>query len=300
MYHQIVNPKTGRKININSKKGRYILQQYINLLMVGGLKNTAMMSYGRFQPPHLSHSKLIDLIIEKSKIENADAYLFASQKDNNFADPKNVKSFLRSKSEKVKKKLSENPIKIIDKLDLLNRLHHEKAIHIVNVVEENIDNPVSAVRWLIDKGYTKIIFFAGTDRFNNFKGLFDRLNTTIEESLGISDLVEVRELYRSEEALSATEIRKLILTTTYQIIDKFEEINNFAKKIAPNELNELSKIIKLYSKIKGKDVCYKNLTNIYQIFEDNISNSNCEQNFQIVKDIIHLVQEGIEIPDTVY
>ena len=35
MYSKIVNPKTGRKVNINSKLGKTIIQNYINYSLGG-------------------------------------------------------------------------------------------------------------------------------------------------------------------------------------------------------------------------------------------------------------------------
>ena len=132
MYSHIINPNTGRKVNIYGSIGRKVLNTYI----ANGGGKTACMGYGRFQPPHKSHGELVDLIIEKSEIENADAFLFTSQKDNDFKDPKKASSYINSRSDSAKKKKIENPIQIEDKLDLLNRLHGHKDINIVNVINK--------------------------------------------------------------------------------------------------------------------------------------------------------------------
>tara|TARA_B110000211_G_scaffold210528_1_gene248681 strand:- start:8409 stop:8672 length:264 start_codon:yes stop_codon:yes gene_type:complete len=39
MYSKIVNPATGRKISINSKKGKAVLKNYINIVSGGSLAN---------------------------------------------------------------------------------------------------------------------------------------------------------------------------------------------------------------------------------------------------------------------
>ena len=65
MYSKITNPRTGRKVNINGRVGRKILNQYINALQ-GGENPVAFMVFGRFQPPHNSHTELIDYVITDS------------------------------------------------------------------------------------------------------------------------------------------------------------------------------------------------------------------------------------------
>ena len=37
MWQQIINPKSGNKIDIRSKRGKYILNRYIKQLQIGGL-----------------------------------------------------------------------------------------------------------------------------------------------------------------------------------------------------------------------------------------------------------------------
>ena len=44
----------------------------------------AVFTFGRFQPPHSKHGKLIDSVIKHAVDVDGDAYLFTSKKDNNF------------------------------------------------------------------------------------------------------------------------------------------------------------------------------------------------------------------------
>ena len=43
MYKKIVNPETGRKVNINNKLGKKILSNYINLLRGGKVHKTEVV-----------------------------------------------------------------------------------------------------------------------------------------------------------------------------------------------------------------------------------------------------------------
>jgi len=281
MYTHIVNPNTGRKVKIDGNIGKKVLANYINNIKGSGT-DTAFMGYGRFQPPHKSHGELIDLIIEKSDLENADAFLFTSQKDNDFQDPKKAKSYLNSRSESAKKKKFENPINIEDKLMLLNKLHGHKNINIVNVIEESITSPFGAAAWLHDKGYKKIVFLVGTDRFQNFRNAFRRQNF---------DFIEVRELFRDDQGISGTEVREIALDTIFEFMSRFDEINRLVNNIDEEEMKNLENIIKLYSKIKGKDQCYKNLEKIFKLF-NNSENETCGENIQLIGHIVELIKKG--------
>ena len=282
MWDKIVNPVTGRKVNINGIIGRKILNNYI---LTGGGK-TAYMGYGRFQPPHKSHGELVDLIIEKSEIEHADAFLFTSQKDNDLRDPKKARSYIGSRSENAKKKKIENPIQIEDKLEILYKLHGHKNITIVDVINEQIKDPFRAVTWLKNKGYTKIIFFAGSDRFHSYQTAFRRDDF---------DMVEIRELLRPVDSISGTEVREIAIDTIFDFISRFDEINRLANDISADEIHQLDNIIKLYSKIKGKDKCYKNLYKIFKLL-NNSKDETCKENIDIIRHIVDLVQKGSKIP----
>ena len=282
MWDKIVNPRTGRKVNINGKIGRKILNNYI---LTGGGK-TAFMGYGRFQPPHKSHSELVDLKIKKSEIEHADAFLFTSQKDNDCRDPEKARSYIASNSENAKKKKIANPIQIEDKLEILYKLHGHKNITIVDVIRKKIKDPFEAVTWLKNKGYTKIIFFSGSDRFQNYQKAFRRDDF---------DMVEIRELLRPKDSISGTKVREIAIDTIFDFISRFDEINRLANDISKDEIHQLDNIIKLYSKIKGKDKCYNNLYKIFKLL-NNSKDETCKENIDIIRHIVDLIQKGSRIP----
>ena len=98
MYRRIQDPKTQKTYNINSKRGQQILKKY-TLIINGGAtvpeslplrdNGTACMLFGRFQPPHQGHGELLDFVVETAKSQDGTAFLFTSQKDNNFMQGKN-------------------------------------------------------------------------------------------------------------------------------------------------------------------------------------------------------------------
>ena len=292
MYRKIYDPTNLKVYNSDSKRGKDILKEYI-LRLKGGSETetetetddmdirTACMLFGRFQPPHYGHGELIDLVIKTARENNADAFLFTSQKSNNSGDLKTIEKFRKSKSEKVRKDLSQNPIKIEDKLNILKQLHYDKDIEIVDVVSEDIKNPFQAIAWLKEEGYSKILFMAGTDRFSQYSKSFSKDNQ-----------VEILELARGEESVSGTKVRKLALETLVKNIEKLEYIYNFSIEMSEEDMIQLRNTMELYSKIKGKDMCYNNINSLIKLVENIQSEVDCMDNIDLVKNIVNLIHEG--------
>ncbi len=55
----------------------------------------ATMIFGRFQPPHKSHSQLIDLVIEKANEVGGTPFVFTSKKSNDFNDPQKLTTYIK-------------------------------------------------------------------------------------------------------------------------------------------------------------------------------------------------------------
>lgn len=290
MYKRIYNPNTLKPYTINSKQGKNILKKYLVILNGGtspdsmGSKGTACMLFGRFQPPHFSHGILIDLVIEMAKTREGHAFLFTSQKSNDLEDPKKLKSYRNSRTEESQKKKIENPIKIADKLNILERLHGHKDIEIVDVVHEDIKNPFQAVDWLRRKGYSKIVFMAGTDRFTEYTKSF----------LKYPD-IEILELERPANAISGTGVRNLALDTLVKNIEKLEHLYDFSKNMSEIDIHQLENTMELYAKIKGQDQCHKNIETIIKLIRDIKSEDNCQDNIELVKKIVDLIYLGTSV-----
>ena len=103
------------------------LKKYLVILNGGsnpdsmGSKGTACMLFGRFQPPHQGHGELLDFVIETAKSQDGTAFLFTSQKDNNFE----VDDLNLSKSQNL--------------FDHIHARHFDNGeIHIYNLLNEKI------------------------------------------------------------------------------------------------------------------------------------------------------------------
>lgn len=311
MYNNIYDPYSFKKYNINSKKGKRILNNYLNL--VGGASSMvpdlgiACMVFGRFQPPHRSHGELIDLVLHTANKLGGKAFVFTSQSYNDFDNPQKRTKFKRSRSEKTRKKMLENPINIKDKLELLHRLHgHKDNLEIVDMTVANegkIKSPFNAVPWLLSLGYSKILFFAGTDRIRAYK----RLEQIYEGK------VEIKELPRPDDGVSGTRVRKVSLHTglqkfKYIISDK---LVSSSLELSEDDLGQIENIMQLYIDIKGRDECYNQIKIILEILhniskngkssDDRINinksleilnNRKCKGNLNIIIKMVDLIQQG--------
>ena len=100
------------------------------------VEKKAVFTFGRFQPPHSKHSELIDSVIAKAEMIDADAFLFASQKNNEFEDDAKWQAYQSAVSPDSKKAKISNPLKFADKKKILEFYHGNKNVQIVNVVEK--------------------------------------------------------------------------------------------------------------------------------------------------------------------
>lgn len=113
----------------------------------------AVMTFGRFTPMTTGHEKLINSVIKKANIENADPYVFTSQ------------TFDGKK----------NPLKYEQKIYWLKKAFHPRATIVRN---KNIGNPFDAIDWLITKKkYTHIYFVVGGDRIDEFTSRIEKWAT---------------------------------------------------------------------------------------------------------------------------
>ena len=208
-----------------------------------GSPRVATMIFGRFQPPHKSHGELIDLVIEKAIQVGGTAFVFTSKKSNDFNDPSKLKKYIKTKSKKNKKRLSENPIKIRDKLNLLNSMHGHKPIVIVDVEKENISSPYHALNWLISHGFNYVYLFAGTDRVESYKVMAHNIS---QKALPNIITIKIVELTRNNEAVSGTRVRNAALETS---------------------LSDVINTAKMYSDIYGRDKCLDKINEIIRIID---------------------------------
>lgn len=191
-------------------------------------EKSAVLTFGRFQPPTIGHEKLVDAVLSVSKKLGADAFVFPSRTQD-------------------KKK---NPLSAKDKVYFLR-----KSFKKVEVVDNaNVDTVFNALYYLRERGYTKITLVVGGDRVAEFKKtITPYLNhKDPKKSLGIDpsnfDIVSAGE--RDPDAtdvtgMSASKMRAAVANNDY---DTF--VKGVPSRLGKADANKLFNTLKANMGIK--------------------------------------------------
>lgn len=114
--------------------------------------DTAIVTFGRFNPPTIGHEKLMDKLASVSKTRNGKYFIFASVSN----DPK------------------KNPLSYEQKIKFMRKMFPKHARSII--LDKSIKNMFDVVVSMYDKGYKKVVIVVGQDRVNEFKTLINKYN----------------------------------------------------------------------------------------------------------------------------
>lgn len=115
---------------------------------------TAVIAYGRYNPPTVGHEKLIEKVGEVARREHAVGFIIPSHSVNNKKDPLNID----------------------EKIAVISTM--ADGIHILRTGKTLI----SAIQDLQKRGFTKIIHIAGSDRIPEFENLIAQYNCEPDKS----------------------------------------------------------------------------------------------------------------------
>ena len=152
-------------------------------ILRGQAEKSAVLSFGRFNPPTTGHAKLVDAIASVAKKTKATPFLFPS----------------RSQDGK------RNPLPVKDKVGFLRTAFGRK----VTVVDEEAAKTIfNALESLVEKGYTNITLVVGSDRVSEFQ----KTITPYIEEMGINNFLVVSAGERDPDAtdvsgMSASKMR---------------------------------------------------------------------------------------------
>lgn len=114
-------------------------------------EKTAVLAFGRLNPPTVGHEKLVD----KIKSIPGDHYLFLSHTQKSKTDP----------------------------LDFETKVKFARQFFPgINIGHSSVKTPVQALEFLQNQGYNNIVFVAGSDRVEGFQKLFDTYNGKPDKS----------------------------------------------------------------------------------------------------------------------
>jgi len=174
---------------------------------------TAVIAYGRYNPPTIGHEKLTEKVREVANKESGDAFIVPSHTVDN----------------------KKNPLNFDEKSELLH--HMVDGMQILSTGKTLI----SLLQDLQDKGYTNIIHVAGSDRIPEFQKLIEMYNCK-EDKKGVIPFCFQSYTFESAgerdpdsdsvEGMSASKLRELAKAGNY---DEFA--NGTSSKI-PDKLKQ--------------------------------------------------------------
>ena len=189
----------------------------------------AFFTYGRFQPGHRGHEKMIMTLLDIAQKHNARTGVNITQ------EKTNVYVFVSPSGGPTEKKPDKNPLPPNQKVDLLQHQYPDLPIHFVNMGEAKDKGkkagPGGAVM-LLKKCYDNGVMLVGEDRMFAF------------DWLG-KDFLTVEGISRPPGAMSATKVRKAATAAqqTRQQTEIFRSAIQFGT-VTRSHVNEIKRIIK--------------------------------------------------------
>jgi len=224
--------------------------------------NKAVIAFGRFQPPTIGHGSMIKQVSDKASIDElfdpddpdsggiSDAYIFVSSKE-----------YTGKKTELDKNKNPENPLNVNEKIYWLKKMFAYQNIKFIDTkkCKDNRDNrllditckdPYKAISELVSRGYTYIIFFAGSDRLDNYRNMASTImgshsGITIKVvSAGVrDDTTDIGNI----SGISGTKMRKYARDGDYENFKEGFSLNDEDSMILMKILQQKMSIPKEYS-----------------------------------------------------
>lgn len=158
---------------------------------------TAVIGYGRMNPPTIGHAVLVNAINAKAKQYDGDPMLFLSMTQSPFLTPKG-KTNKHFKTANIK-----NPLDWKTKLGYVN-----KFFDIPVSTDPSLNTIMSVMKYLENKGYEKVVLVCGSDRVKEFETQILPYNNTPDKSgniaYNIKEVTVEQGGFRDEEATDAS------------------------------------------------------------------------------------------------
>ena len=200
MAAMIAQQKQEEKIISSENHAGYPIEELINCENIPIGTDTAFFTYGRFQPAHTGHKKMIEQLLEMALAHNA------TTGTNITPEKTNVYVFVSPSGGPKEKNPQKNPLSPNQKVDLLQKQYAGYPIHFINMgapLPEGIPTSAFGALALLNnpekKGigcYAQTVILIGEDRIN------------FAEQMLNYGLTGFKFAERPEDAMSATQLRQ--------------------------------------------------------------------------------------------
>ncbi len=134
-----------------------------------GNLQTAVFTFGRFNPPTIGHEILVDKVATVAKRNRSDAFVFAS-------------------STQDKKK---NPLDYKEKIKWMKKMFKVKGQNIFNYSNKKPEGVLQVLSLLHDEGFEHVVMIVGSDRVNQFKKLLPQYNNVEDKPHGFYNFKQI-------------------------------------------------------------------------------------------------------------
>ena len=215
----------------------YSIENFNNCENIPRGTNTAFFTYGRFQPGHKGHEKMIMSLLDIATKANATTDTTISP------DKTNIYVFVSPSGSIGEKNPQKNPLSPNQKVDLLQQQYANLPIHFVNMGEAKAKQERAGpggAAILLKKCYSNAVMLVGGDRI----GAFDWMGNIMD--------IEFEGISRPPGAMSATIVRKAATAAqqTRQQTETFRSAIQFGA-VTPEHANEIKRMIRA-AKIKSR------------------------------------------------
>ena len=206
--------------------------------------DTAIFTFGRFNPPTLGHEKLVTAVANVARREGGEYFVYPSHTQ----DPK------------------KNPLDQTTKVRYMKKMFSK---HKENIITSTAKNALEVASELQDKGYTNLVMVVGSDRVKDFQSLLDRYNGDENKAHGFYDFDKIKVVSAGERdpdaegvsGMSASKMREAAVGGDYKTFRKGipSSLNDKDTKKMFNDIRKGMRlsVVKEGSKWKNIDFTYE-------------------------------------------
>ena len=206
--------------------------------------DTAIFTFGRFNPPTVGHEKLVVATANVARREGGDYFVYPS----------------RSQDSK------KNPLDQITKIRYMKKMFSK---HKKNIITSTGNNALEIASELHDKEYTNLVMVVGSDRVKDFQSLLDRYNGDENKAHGFYDFNSIKVVSAGERdpdaegvsGMSASKMREAAVEGDYKTFRKGtpSSLSDKDTKLMFNDIRKGMRlsVVKEGSKWKNVDFTYE-------------------------------------------
>jgi len=206
--------------------------------------DTAIFTFGRFNPPTVGHEKLVVAVANVARREGGEYFVYPS----------------RSQDSK------KNPLSQKQKIQYMKKMFSK---HRTNIISSTGNNALEIASELHDEGYTNLVMVVGSDRVKDFKTLLDRYNGDEDKAHGFYDFDSIKVVSAGErdpdaegvEGMSASKMRQSAVEGDFKLFRKGTppSLNDKDTKLMFNDIRKGMRlqVVKEGSKWKNVDFTYE-------------------------------------------